>query len=201
MHLHTHQAIYTDMHAHCNNLSKNGHHDSLLTDVHAVLITGGSPGTKRKATSEDELNGTTSKKFKGCVGLIRFSELPLDNLYQIFANLLPIDSLHISRVNKDLRNVLTNPSSAYIWNKGLSKLEGSPECPKGMNLFRFLGFVYGGSCYVSWLYHQCYFCVTQSDCCSSAGLQQTWSRLLSTNLTYARRAYPDSQFFYINIHI
>jgi hypothetical protein len=47
--------------------------------------------------------------------LIFMTEMPLEILFEIFAQLEPDDLLHLSRANKDLRNILINSNANFLW--------------------------------------------------------------------------------------
>jgi hypothetical protein len=100
-------------------------------------------GRKRKADEEDEASALFSKKAKVIEKSTSFSQLPLDVLYHIFVQgLRPIDLLHISRVNKNMRIVFLDPSSLFIWKQVMRKLPTDfPRCPKGMHPLRFMNFI------------------------------------------------------------
>lgn len=75
-----------------------------------------------------------------------FSTMPLDNLYQIFLHLLPIDLMHISRVNKNLRCVLSNASSLFVWKSTLEQIPEFPDCPANMNILQLVNLIHGYHC-------------------------------------------------------
>ncbi|KAK0496976.1 hypothetical protein EDD18DRAFT_1164760 [Armillaria luteobubalina] len=60
-------------------------------------------------------------------------ELPLDILLEIFGFLLPLDLLHLSRLNKDFRQVLMSKSSAGAWKAARQNLPGFPGPFRGMS--------------------------------------------------------------------
>ncbi|KAJ7775178.1 hypothetical protein B0H16DRAFT_1450572 [Mycena metata] len=69
-------------------------------------------------------------------GKLRFiTEVPLDVLFEIFGQLLPLDLLHISRASKSLRNILLRNSSAFIWREAFANITGPtpPPCPNDLN--------------------------------------------------------------------
>ena len=42
-------------------------------------------------------------------------EMPVDIILEIFGNLDPIDLLHLSRISKGLRDMLTSSNAIYLW--------------------------------------------------------------------------------------
>ncbi|KAK0211139.1 hypothetical protein DFS33DRAFT_1379107 [Desarmillaria ectypa] len=60
-------------------------------------------------------------------------ELPLDILLEIFSFLLPLDLLHLSRLNKDFRKVLMSKSSIGAWKAARQNLPGFPGPFRGMS--------------------------------------------------------------------
>jgi hypothetical protein len=56
----------------------------------------------------------TYARVKGRKGKLKnMTELPIDIWFEVFAQLEPLDLLHLSRATKDLRNMLVAPSANY----------------------------------------------------------------------------------------
>ena len=79
-----------------------------------------SPRKKQKIADSGNLNTqatrTNYKKVKGKRGRLKLmTEIPMDILLEIFSHLQPVDVLHLSRVSRRLRDLLTSSNIRYIW--------------------------------------------------------------------------------------
>lgn len=77
------------------------------------------PPRKKQKTADSgntQANRTNHKKVKGKKGRLKLmTEIPVDILLEIFSHLQPVDVLHLSRVSKRLRDLLTSSNIRYIW--------------------------------------------------------------------------------------
>ena len=70
----------------------------------------------KTADSGNTQDRTNHKKVKGKKGRLKLmTEIPMDILLEIFSHLQPVDVLHLSRVSKRLRDLLTSSNIRYIW--------------------------------------------------------------------------------------
>ncbi|KAH9481744.1 hypothetical protein JR316_0006271, partial [Psilocybe cubensis] len=64
--------------------------------------------------------------------LQRFTEMPIDILYEIFGYLHPMDVLNLSRTTKSLRSVLLARHARGVWRSALGSVRALPSCPPDM---------------------------------------------------------------------
>ncbi|KAF8171113.1 hypothetical protein BJ912DRAFT_1066319 [Pholiota molesta] len=72
--------------------------------------------------------------------------VPLDVLFEIFSHLAPLDLLRLSRTTKELRRLLLNRSSTFVWKAALSTVEGLPACPEDMSLPCWTNLIFDHHC-------------------------------------------------------
>jgi len=98
------------------------------------------PRKKQKiADSGDAQVRTNSKKVKGKRGRLKLmTEIPMDILLEIFSHLQPVDVLHLSRVSKRLRDLLTSSNIRYIWTLVCSDLPLIDSFDNGNLSVRFM---------------------------------------------------------------
>ncbi|KAG6850403.1 hypothetical protein H0H93_013628 [Arthromyces matolae] len=75
-------------------------------------------------------------------------QLPLDVLFEIFAQLTPLDLLNLSRTSKSLRDILMRRSSQYMWKSARAQVEGLPDCPNDMSEPAYANLVFYPYCQV-----------------------------------------------------
>ncbi|GLB35481.1 hypothetical protein LshimejAT787_0210460 [Lyophyllum shimeji] len=125
--------------------------------------------------SKPDAGSTKSKWTRGKRGkLEQMTEMPLDILFEIFAQLAPYDLLNLSRTSKALRNILMHRSSTYVWKSARSHIVGLPECPSDLSEPQYANLIY---------YPYCHFCLktqvpsqainwtTRSRCCKKCILE------------------------------
>lgn len=83
------------------------------------------PGRSQPAKSKG------SRRLRGKLSALL--ELPLDILLEIFGFLLPLDLLHLSRLNKDFRKVLMSKLSIGAWQAARQNLPNFPGPFRGMS--------------------------------------------------------------------
>ncbi|KAJ3514172.1 hypothetical protein NLJ89_g2520 [Agrocybe chaxingu] len=104
------------------------------------------PPEKRKISSNAG-NPRPVKRARGMRGLLQqLPEMPLDMVYEIFSQLNPLDILNLSRTTKELRKMLLNRSSIFIWRRSRENIEGLPECPKDLSEPQYADLVFGRNC-------------------------------------------------------
>ncbi|KAK0463698.1 uncharacterized protein EV420DRAFT_1519542 [Desarmillaria tabescens] len=74
-------------------------------------------------------------------------ELPLDIILEIFSFLLPLDLLHLSRLNKDFRKVLMSKSSIGAWKAARQNLPGFPGPFLGMSEPAWVNLAFMAECH------------------------------------------------------
>ena len=63
-----------------------------------------------------EMQPANDARVKSRKGKLRnMTEMPIDILFEIFGKLEPIDLLHLSRANKDLRAILIASAANFLW--------------------------------------------------------------------------------------
>lgn len=67
---------------------------------------------------------------------------------QIFAQVAPLDLLHMARATKGLRSILMNRQAIGVWKDALSAIEGLPECPTEMSLVAWTALAFESRCTV-----------------------------------------------------
>ncbi|KAK0217689.1 hypothetical protein EDD85DRAFT_1029434 [Armillaria nabsnona] len=92
--------------------------------------------------------------------LQKVAETPLDILFEIFSKLDPLDLLRLSRTTKDLRALLLQRSSTFIWKRARQNVEaeGLPPLPEDLSEPKFAHLAFDKHCdiclrstpYVQW---------------------------------------------------
>ncbi|KAF8163575.1 hypothetical protein B0H34DRAFT_695953 [Crassisporium funariophilum] len=102
--------------------------------------------TEHKNNVKKQVN---HNRVKGRRGKLRnINEMPMDILLEIFSQLQPVDLLHLSRANKDLRSILLSSGSAFLWTMAF---KSATPCPPplypGRTFVQYANFLYGRHCY------------------------------------------------------
>ncbi|KAJ7775181.1 hypothetical protein B0H16DRAFT_1408474 [Mycena metata] len=89
----------------------------------------------------------TSRKKRGKLRFI--TEMPLDILFEIFSELLPVDLLHLSRASKALRAILLRKSSIFLWKQAFLNVTDAapPPLPEDLNEAQYTNLLWGKHCY------------------------------------------------------
>ncbi|KAF9484130.1 hypothetical protein BDN70DRAFT_917980 [Pholiota conissans] len=103
-----------------------------------------------------QYDGAQSKGEKVEELIDRFTELPLDVLFEIFKYLHPFTLLNISYTSKAMRFMLTAGYSTLIWKTAYAKNvhpnyfghhhKYPPECPPGVDIRHYTSVVFGETC-------------------------------------------------------
>ncbi|KAL0563817.1 hypothetical protein V5O48_018246 [Marasmius crinis-equi] len=138
-----------------------------------------SPKKRRKTTNSRrkvdavEEKSTNTRRARG--PLQRLKEIPLDVVFVIFGYLNPQDLLHLSRTNKDLRNLLLSRSTILVWKEARSNVEGLPDIPEDLSEPAYAHLCFDTQCYlcgnknltINLLWHDrtraCKNCIEQSQ--------------------------------------
>ncbi|KJA21129.1 hypothetical protein HYPSUDRAFT_42500 [Hypholoma sublateritium FD-334 SS-4] len=105
---------------------------------------------KRKAPANSKQGGRAApKKFRGIRGKLEgMNDMPLDIWNEIFMYLQPIDLLHLTRTNKDLRKYLMSRSSTMVWKTARSTIiPAMPECPDDLSEPAYAELAFGKGCH------------------------------------------------------
>ncbi|KAG7451982.1 uncharacterized protein BT62DRAFT_274271 [Guyanagaster necrorhizus] len=78
--------------------------------------------------------------------LQKMAETPLDVLFEIFSNLDPVDLLRLSRTSKDLRVLLLQRSSAFVWKRARGNVQGLPPLPDDLSEPKFAHLAFDKHC-------------------------------------------------------
>jgi F-box domain len=78
------------------------------------------PRKKHKSDAAPNTDSAQPGKYDRIKGkkkgrLVFMTEMPIDILFEIFAQLEPVDLLHLSRASKDLRNILITSNANFLW--------------------------------------------------------------------------------------
>ncbi|KAF9546377.1 hypothetical protein CPC08DRAFT_729929 [Agrocybe pediades] len=107
--------------------------------------------------------GALSNKSKSRAKLRVFPEFPVDVIFEVFSHLMPLDLLHLMRTNKDLRRLLRDRSSTYVWKSAFenvnippvvqesdtpTKFRKLPPCPDDLQLPQWASFIWDTFCQV-----------------------------------------------------
>ncbi|KAF9464633.1 hypothetical protein BDZ94DRAFT_1216309 [Collybia nuda] len=112
--------------------------------------------TKRRKTQKKRQAGAqkehvTDKKPRGKRGSLKeLVNMPLDILFEIFGSLNPVDILHLARTTKDLRAILMNRSSQWIWKRARANMKDFPDCPSDLTEPQYAHLAFDPLC------HYCY---------------------------------------------
>jgi hypothetical protein len=122
--MHTEIGSHRSFILNCSEVRMHPHEFTLpVADVSVTPLERGTralakpPSKKQKiADSGNTQARTKCKKVKGKRGRLKLmTEIPMDILLEIFSHLQPVDVLHLSRVSKRLRDLLTSSNIRYIW--------------------------------------------------------------------------------------
>ncbi|KAK0481358.1 hypothetical protein IW261DRAFT_1681036 [Armillaria novae-zelandiae] len=105
--------------------------DSQPKDGHIKDYAGEAPVKKKprvKKVNQDPGNAIkAAPKRRRLRGMLqKVAETPSDILFEIFSNLDPLDLLRLSRTTKDLRALLLQRSSTFVWKRARQNVEGLP---------------------------------------------------------------------------
>ncbi|KAK0466145.1 uncharacterized protein EV420DRAFT_811718 [Desarmillaria tabescens] len=125
--------------------------DSEPEDDHSKDYTGNAPIKKKarvKEVSQDAENVTQAvPKRRRLRGLLqKVAETPLDVLFEIFSNLDPLDLLRLSRTTKDLRALLLQRTSSFVWKRARQNVEGLPPLPDDLSEPKFAHLAFDKTC-------------------------------------------------------
>ncbi|KAF7363715.1 hypothetical protein MSAN_01029300 [Mycena sanguinolenta] len=107
---------------------------------------------KRAKKTAEPVNGSTSSNTKPQRrrGKLRFiTEVPLDVLFEIFGQLLPIDLLNLSCASKALRDILLRKSAAFVWKQTFLNVPhpAPPPCPDDLNEPQYANLLWRKQCF------------------------------------------------------
>ncbi|OBZ71446.1 hypothetical protein A0H81_08517 [Grifola frondosa] len=80
-------------------------------------------------------------------GLKDIANMPLDIVFEIFMYLDPSDLLHLARTSKDLRTILMNRSSEYVWKASRQQARNLPERPPFLSEPAFANLLFSPHCH------------------------------------------------------
>ncbi|KDQ12603.1 hypothetical protein BOTBODRAFT_34331 [Botryobasidium botryosum FD-172 SS1] len=104
---------------------------------------------RKKAKVVDEKQADPPKRSRRKAGMLAplITSMPLEILFEILSNLLPIDLLHLSWTNKAFRGILLRRSSIVIWEAARAQVPDLPECPADLNEVQYANLVFGTHCH------------------------------------------------------
>ncbi|KDQ62076.1 hypothetical protein JAAARDRAFT_170240 [Jaapia argillacea MUCL 33604] len=105
---------------------------------------------KKKRTGAAVAKGM-SRKRQGRLQLL--PEMPLDILFEIFGQLMPMDLLRLSWTSKTLRSTLMSRSARSVWKQVLGNVPDLPPCPSDLTEAQYALLAF---------YPHCYYCGTPS---------------------------------------
>ncbi|KLO11643.1 hypothetical protein SCHPADRAFT_460857 [Schizopora paradoxa] len=79
--------------------------------------------------------------------LSKFLSLPLDIVLEVASFLQPLDLLHLSRTNTQLRSIFMSKTSKYVW-KRTREVMNLPSCPEDVCEPEYASFVFDKDCHV-----------------------------------------------------
>ncbi|KAJ6502227.1 hypothetical protein C8R45DRAFT_612876 [Mycena sanguinolenta] len=104
-----------------------------------------------KKTAEPVKESTSSHtKPQRRRGKLRFiTQVPLDVLFEIFGQLLPIDLLNLSCASKALRDILLRKSTAFVWKQTFLNVPhpAPPPCPDDLNEPQYANLLWRKYCF------------------------------------------------------
>ncbi|KAK0209114.1 hypothetical protein DFS33DRAFT_1307746 [Desarmillaria ectypa] len=120
-------------------------------DDHSKDYAGDTPIKKKprvKKVNQNEENVTqAAPKRRRLRGLLqKVAETPLDVLFEVFSNLDPLDLLRLSRTTKDLRALLLQRSSSFVWKRARENVEGLPPLPEDLSEPKFAHLAFDKHC-------------------------------------------------------
>ncbi|KAJ7598523.1 hypothetical protein C8J56DRAFT_168400 [Mycena floridula] len=87
------------------------------------------------------------KKLDDHGGLLQLLlEAPVDIVYEIFSFLDPYDMIRLSRTSKELRRVLLQQSSAFLWRQARDNIDGLPAPPADLSETQYANLVFDFHC-------------------------------------------------------
>ncbi|KII83891.1 hypothetical protein PLICRDRAFT_430623 [Plicaturopsis crispa FD-325 SS-3] len=115
--------------------------------------------SSKKRKTRRKSNAKKPKALRG--KLAAFKDMPLDIFYEIMLNLSPLDILHLTRLSKPLRLLLTRKSARHIWaaarrnvwlaarrNVPHPALLPLPECPGDMSEMGYAALLFERNCHM-----------------------------------------------------
>ncbi|KAK0433553.1 hypothetical protein EV421DRAFT_2088640 [Armillaria borealis] len=121
-------------------------------DGHSKDYVGEAPIKKKprvKKVNQDTGNATqAAPKRRRLRGLLqKVAETPLDILFEAhFSKLDPLDFLRLSRTTKDLRALLLQRSSTFVWKRARQNVEGLPPLPEDLSEPKFAHLAFDKHC-------------------------------------------------------
>ncbi|KAJ7221032.1 hypothetical protein B0H12DRAFT_1241294 [Mycena haematopus] len=109
---------------------------------------------KRAKKAAEPVNESSETKPQRKRGKLRFiTEVPLDVLFEIFVQLLPVDILNLSCASKALRDILLRRSAAFVWKQTFLNVPypTPPPCPADLNEAQYANLLWRKHCFFSGL--------------------------------------------------
>ncbi|KAK0226486.1 hypothetical protein IW262DRAFT_1431493 [Armillaria fumosa] len=124
-------------------------------DVHIQDYPGEAPVKKKPSVKKVKQEGgnatNAAPKRRRLRGLLqKVAETPVDILFEIFSKLDPLDLLRLSRTTKDLRALLLQRSSTFVWKRARQNIEGLPPLPEDLSELKFAHLAFDKYCDVSY---------------------------------------------------
>ncbi|KAF8671659.1 hypothetical protein RHS04_08153 [Rhizoctonia solani] len=79
-------------------------------------------------------------------GLGSLVALPVEVLVQILTYLQPAELMTLARLSKQLRTMLMDPNSRFIWQKVISNFPGLPPCPRDVSEPKYVSLLFSETC-------------------------------------------------------
>ncbi|KAF8211878.1 hypothetical protein K438DRAFT_1805505 [Mycena galopus ATCC 62051] len=119
-------------------------------DSQDIPNTKNTPIRKRAKKAAEPVNEPSESKPQRKRGKLRFmTEVPLDVLFEIFGQLLPVDILNLSCASKALRDILLRKSAAFVWKRSFSNVPfpTPPPCPDDLNEAQYANLLWRKHCF------------------------------------------------------
>ncbi|OBZ74627.1 hypothetical protein A0H81_05074 [Grifola frondosa] len=98
--------------------------------------------TKTTVRGTSARNATSRRKK---AALSALPTMPIDILFEIFANLTPRDLLNLTRTNKPFRQLLMTRKAITVWRAARKNELGAPDCLPGMSEPQWASLLWGGN--------------------------------------------------------
>ncbi|KAK0433550.1 hypothetical protein EV421DRAFT_1428233 [Armillaria borealis] len=131
----------------------------------------GEPGSEPKA----EIQVSRKRPRRRTGFLEKVVESPLELVFEIFSYLYPIDLIRLSRTTKDLRALLLQRSSEFVWKNARENVKGLPPLPSYMSEPYYANLVFDTHC----------------QCCSQSTTLVQWE----AGVRYCKRCLEYSRTF------
>ncbi|KAF8211882.1 hypothetical protein K438DRAFT_1805513 [Mycena galopus ATCC 62051] len=116
------------------------------TESHAVPKTQNTAPKKRAKKAAQPVETKPQRKR----GKLQFmTEVPLDVLFEIFGQLLPVDLLNLSCASRTLRDILLRKSAAFVWKQSFlnDPFPTPPPCPDDLNEAQYANLLWRKQCF------------------------------------------------------